>query len=356
MRVERAVNQVKASFLPESINETTYSTKLFAAYSRGLSSLKGHDMHTDSADSTKKAQSFHTTQTVPMSALTDAGVPIASMHPPLRVLYGRGNLSLLQKPCLAIVGSRRASAQGVQDAFWFATEAARAGLVIVSGLAVGIDAAAHRGALSMPEGATIAVLAHGLDQIYPPRHQALSLEILSRGGLLLSEYPDGTPAQPFQFIHRNRIIAGLSRAVCVMEAGHGSGSLITAFNALELGRDVFALPGSIHAPLSAGAHQLIRQGAGLVTSPEDLLLDMGLVVQKPKHPIQRESALRTVGNDPRVGPVVERLDWNGQSASALATALQWTLQDTLVGLLLAENLGLARRLAHGDWVRFQERQ
>ncbi len=313
-------------------------------------------MSTEPADPPKKRYTPHTTLCVPPTTLTDCNIPIASMHPPLRGLYARGNLSLLERPCLAIVGSRRASAQGVQDALWFATEAAHAGLVIVSGLAVGIDAAAHRGALGVPGGATIAVLAHGLDQVYPTRHRALSDQILSQGGLLLSEYPDGTAARPFQFVHRNRIIAGVSRAVCVIEAGRGSGSLITALNALELGRDVFAMPGSIHTPLSAGAHQLIRQGAGLVTTPEELLLDMGIMPHRPTRQRHHEKPAAPGCEDPRVAPLLHLLGWNGQSAAALATQLRWSLQDTLVGLLLAENLGLARRLADGDWVRFQDRQ
>jgi len=313
-------------------------------------------MHTKTAQPPENTSVAHTTICVPSDTLADDAIPIASMHPPLRMLYARGNLTLLKRPCLAIVGSRRASAQGLRDAFWFATEAARAGLVIVSGLAVGIDAAAHRGALEILGGATIAVLAHGLDDVYPTRHRTLSDQILRHGGLLLSEYPDGTAARPFQFVHRNRIIAGISRAVCVIEAGQGSGSLITALNALELGRDVFAMPGSVHTPLSAGAHQLIRQGAGLVTSPDELLFDMGVTTHKPTQPRRGAKQTTPHDSDPRVGPVLHLLGWNGQSAAVLASQLRWSLQDTLVGLLLAENLGLAQRLADGDWVRFQDRQ
>lgn len=313
-------------------------------------------MPTEPADPPKDTRAPSTTLSVPLATLAEYGIPLASLHPPMRALYGRGDLSLLGRPCLAIVGSRQASAQGMRDASWFATEAARAGLVIVSGLAVGIDAAAHRGALGVEDGATIAVLAHGLDQVYPPRHRELATQILSRGGLLLSEYPDSTAARPFQFVHRNRIIAGISRAVCVIEAGHGSGSLITALNALELGRDVFAVPGSVHTPLSAGPHQLIRQGAGLVTTPEELLFDMGIMTHKPKRENPDNHPLSTASEDPRVASVLQLLDWRGQSAAVLATQLRWSLQDTLVGLLLAENRGLARRVADGDWVRFQDRQ
>lgn len=311
-------------------------------------------MDTDMADPQGVTAKAYPTECLAPERLIGCDIPIASMHPPLRSLYARGNLSLLQRSCLAIVGSRRASAQGVQDAFRFANAAAGAGLVVVSGLAVGIDAAAHRGALKAPDGATIAVLAHGLDQTYPTRHRVLADQILCEGGLLLSEYPDGTAARPFQFVHRNRIIAGISRAVCVIEAGHGSGSLITALDALELGKDVFAMPGSVHTPLSSGSHQLIRQGAGLVTCPEELLFDMGILSQMPIRQERSERPPTAQTHDTRVGPVLKVLSWNGQSAAALASRLQWSLQDTLVGLLLAENLRLARRLADGDWVRFQD--
>ncbi len=276
-----------------------------------------------------------------------------ALHPRVTRVYARGNLSLLQRRRVAIVGSRRASAQGVEDARWFAQSCVRAGLVVVSGLAVGVDAAAHSGALQAGEDSTIAVLAHGLDQIYPPRNTPLATRILACGGLLLSEYPDSTPARPFQFLHRNRIIAALSDAVCVVESGLGSGSLVTALVALELGKEVCATPGSIHSPLHTGSHSLIRQGACLVSSPEEFLMELGILTLSTA-PVQA-SVTRSTGIDPRVQRVLAGVDWQPQTTEEIAQRLGFCSQEVLVGLLLAESLGLAKRLANGDWVRFRDR-
>ncbi|MBM3375914.1 MAG: DNA-protecting protein DprA [Betaproteobacteria bacterium] len=289
------------------------------------------------------------------------GVPQACLHPPVRHLYARGNQALLEqgRRRIAIVGSRRASAQAMRDAQWFAETAASQGVVVVSGLAVGVDAAAHEGALKAApaagSGTTIAVLAHGLDAIYPPCNRQLADRILCSGGLLLSEYPDTTAARPFQFVHRNRIIAAVSEAVCVIEAGDKSGSLITALEALELGKEVCAVPGPIHSPLYVGSHRLIRQGAGLVTCPEDLLIDLGVL--SPKKHKKREVFSQQQDlpefNDPRMQSVLTVLDWHGQSAEEIARRLGEAVHTVMVGLLLLETQGLARRLPEGDWVRFQ---
>lgn len=289
------------------------------------------------------------------------GVPQACLHPPVRQLYARGNQALLEqgRRRIAIVGSRRASAQAMRDAQWFAETAASHGVIVVSGLAVGVDAAAHEGALkgapSAAVGTTVAVLAHGLDAIYPPCNRQLADRILCSGGLLLSEYPDTTAARPFQFVHRNRIIAAISEAVCVIEAGDKSGSLITALEALELGKEVCAVPGPIHSPLYAGSHRLIRQGAGLVTSPEDLLIDLGILSHrknKKAGAIGQQQDLPGF-NDPRMQRVLTVLDWHGQSAEEIARRLGDAVHTVMVGLLLLETQGLARRLPEGDWVRFQ---
>lgn len=281
--------------------------------------------------------------------LASLGAVCTQLHPPLSRLFYRGNLHLLERRRIAIVGSRRASAQGLQDAREFARATARAGLVVVSGLAVGIDAAAHEGALAEPDGLTIAVLAHGLDQVYPARHRLLAERIVSAGGLLLSEYPDTTPARPFQFVHRNRIIAALSDAVCVIEAGARSGSLITALTALEIGKEVCALPGSVHSPLYTGSHQLIQQGAGLVTCPEELLMTLGILALTPS---RAEHRAEQRSHDPRIQRLLSVLDWTGQSTGQLAQLLGQSPPDVMVALLLAENAQLATRLPNGDWVRF----
>jgi DNA processing protein len=190
--------------------------------------------------------------------------------PPL--LYCVGRLDLLERPSLAIVGSRNATAQGVRDAQSFARSLSDAGFTIVSGLALGIDAAAHRGGLA-GSSSTIAVLGTGVDVSYPPGNASLA-EAIAANGLLLSEFPLGTPPARQNFPRRNRVISGLTRGTLVVEAALSSGSLITARAALDQGREVFAIPGSIHSPLSKGGHSLIKAGAKLVESADDILSEL----------------------------------------------------------------------------------
>lgn len=190
--------------------------------------------------------------------------------PPL--LYTRGRAALLQRDCLAIVGSRNATVQGEENARQFARTLSDAGLTIVSGLATGIDAAAHRGGLA-GTSATIAVLGTGIDIAYPKRNADLAAEIAARG-LLVSEFPLGTGPQASNFPRRNRLISGLAQGCLVVEAAPASGSLITARAAAEQGREVFAIPGSIHSPLARGCHALIKSGAKLVEAAEDVLAEL----------------------------------------------------------------------------------
>ena len=206
--------------------------------------------------------------------LADADYPqslLSSDDPPL-LLYAKGNTGMLNRPMLAMVGSRNATAQGVRDAEAFAGALGDAGLTIVSGLALGIDAAAHRGALATEAG-TVAVIGTGADRLYPAKNEALARAIAEKG-IVLSEFPLGTPALASNFPRRNRIIAGLGLGCLVVEAALRSGSLITARLAAESGREVFAMPGSIHSPLSRGCHQLIRQGAKLVEAAQDILEEL----------------------------------------------------------------------------------
>ena len=193
---------------------------------------------------------------------------LQTADPPL-LLYVQGRVDLLSADSLAIVGSRNPSAQGRETAFAFAKFLARQGLAITSGLATGIDTEAHRGAIAA-EGTTIAVLGSGVDLIYPAENTALSRQIMRRGALI-SEFPLGTPVRRGNFPQRNRIIAAMSSGTLVVEAARRSGSLITARLAGENGREVFAIPGSIHNPLARGCHQLIRQGAKLTETAEDIL-------------------------------------------------------------------------------------
>jgi len=189
------------------------------------------------------------------------------------VLFYVGRRELLNRPALAIVGSRNATPQGLANARAFALALADAGLTIVSGLALGIDAAAHEGALA-GTGSTLAVVGTGLDRVYPARHRDLAHAIAAAGGLV-SEFPPGTPPKEKNFPRRNRLISGLARGVLVVEAALASGSLITARYAGEQGREVFAIPGSIHSPLAKGCHKLIREGAKLVETAQDILEELG---------------------------------------------------------------------------------
>jgi DNA processing protein len=188
------------------------------------------------------------------------------------VIYARGKLELLNKPALAIIGSRNCSGQGANIARAFAREIADAGLTVVSGMALGVDAAAHEGAL---EGAasTVAVLGTGIDRVYPARNLELAHRLAARG-VMISDYPLGTPPLPANFPRRNRIISGMAKGVLVVEASMGSGSLITAKLAAEQGREVFAIPGSIHSPFSKGCHKLIKDGAKLTESVLDILIEL----------------------------------------------------------------------------------
>lgn len=192
------------------------------------------------------------------------------------VLYAKGDLSRLKQPALAIVGARNGTADGLEHASEFARKLALNGWCVVSGLAHGVDAAAHRGAIQagMTAGGTIAVLGTGADVIYPRSHAELVRRILNTHGLLLTEFPLGTPARPHHFPRRNRIVAGLSHGVLVVEAALKSGSLLTARLAVEMDREVFAIPGSIVSPLSRGPHALIQAGAKLVENTEDILNEL----------------------------------------------------------------------------------
>jgi len=192
--------------------------------------------------------------------------------PPL--LYVKGRLELLNNPALAIVGSRNATAQGADNAAEFARALSMAGITVVSGLALGIDAAAHRGGLA-GAGSSIAFVGTGLDTVYPARNKALAHELAAKGALV-SEFPLGTPPLAANFPRRNRLISGISLGCLVVEAALQSGSLITARLANEQGREVFALPGSIHSPLAKGCHLLIKQGAKLVDDANDILVELKL--------------------------------------------------------------------------------
>ena len=260
-------------------------------------------------------------------------VLLQTPDPPL-LLYVQGQVEFLHRRSLAIVGSRNASPQGVDNARAFAAHLSRQGWTIVSGLAFGIDGAAHEGGLDGP-GSTVAVVGTGLDRVYPARHRALAHRIAS-AGVLISEFAPGTPPLPPNFPMRNRIIAGLARGTLVVEAALQSGSLITARQAAEYGREVFAVPGSIHSPLSRGCHALIRQGAKLVESADDILEELqGPTVAadapSPTAAGRRDPVLEALGHDPAtLDALCARTGWSAQELSARLLELE--LEDRVARL------------------------
>lgn len=234
--------------------------------------------------------------------LGDADYPAQLLNTPdpPSVLYVKGRPELLNRPAIAVVGSRNATPQGAANAEQFAETLGQAGFTVVSGLALGIDAAAHRGGLKS-NASSIAVVGTGLDIVYPARNRELAREIAQRG-TLISEFPLGTPPIAGNFPRRNRVISGLAVGCLVVEAAQASGSLITARMALEQGREVFAIPGSIHSPLSKGCHALIKQGAKLVESAQDILEELGGAAipggAEAQVPEEADALLAVMGHDP----------------------------------------------------------
>ncbi len=242
--------------------------------------------------------------------LGDAPYPpllLEAADPPL-LLFAHGRVELLAAVSVAVVGSRNPTPQGLENARAFAAHLSRAGLTVVSGLALGIDGAAHEGGLD-GTGSTVAVVGTGLDRVYPKRHLDLARRIAAHG-LVVGEYPPGTPPLPAHFPQRNRIIAGLARGTLVVEAALQSGSLITARLAAEAGREVFAIPGSIHAPQSRGCHALIRQGAKLVERADDILEELRLDTVAPPAAAADEPA-------GRADPLLDALGWDPVTLDAL---------------------------------------
>jgi DNA processing protein len=288
--------------------------------------------------------------------LADEAYPRALLEipDPPALLYAAGRTELLSRQALAIVGSRNASAQGERNAESFARALSDAGFSIVSGLALGIDAAAHRGGLAGASG-TIAVLGTGIDVVYPRRNAALAAEIASRG-LLVSEFAPGTAPAAHNFPRRNRLISGLAQGCLVVEAALASGSLITARSAADQGREVFAIPGSIHSPLSKGCHALIKSGAKLVESAEDILSELvgfrasgfaSTVTHRAEPGTGTESMeprlLQHMGHDPvDVDSLCSRA---GLSAEQVASEL---LRLELDGRVTSLPGGLYQRLEKGD--------
>jgi DNA processing protein len=279
--------------------------------------------------------------------LADGGYPpqLLEISDPPILLYAKGDIRLLAAPSVGVVGSRNATAQGLANAEAFSAALSNAGWTIVSGMALGIDAAAHRGSLPAAgnpvagTGSTVAVIGTGADIVYPARNRTLAHEIAARG-CIVSEYPLGTPAIASNFPRRNRIISGLSRGVLVIEAAAQSGSLITARMAAEQGRDVFAIPGSIHSPLAKGCHQLIRQGAKLVESAQDIVEELqsgdlaGHSSTAPPRPLFRQATVRAA-----VATMAETSD-----PVLLAMGFEPVGQDTLAVRCALDSASMSARL------------
>jgi len=273
--------------------------------------------------------------------LADPDYPQALLNisdPPL-LLYVKGRRALLNLPSLAVVGSRNASAQGMKNAEAFALAASSAGLCIVSGMAHGIDAAAHRGGL-LGSGSSIGVVGTGLDKVYPAANRELAHQLAAEGALI-SEFPLGTPPLAANFPRRNRIISGLSRGCLVVEAGLQSGSLITARMALEQGREVFAIPGSIHAPQSKGCHYLIKQGAKLVENAQDILEELGGFACVPFLP----------ANASEDHPLFEFLGFDPEDMDSLSHSSGLTIESLSAILLQLELEGRVATLPGGLYQR-----
>jgi DNA processing protein len=268
--------------------------------------------------------------------LADSDYPAALLEiadpPPL--MYLKGDRSMLGRAGVAVVGSRNATPVGSQNAEAFSRALSQAGLSIISGMALGIDAAAHRGGLD-GGASSIAVVGTGLDLVYPARNKTLAKELAEKG-LIVSEFSLGTPALANNFPRRNRIISGLSRGVLVVEAALASGSLITARQAAEQGREVFAIPGSIHSPFSKGCHELIKQGAKLVDEANDILIELqwhSSTAAAEKLSAASEAAeaaesaddpvLTAMGYDPvSIDALVERVDLRADQVMARLTELE----------------------------------
>lgn len=285
-----------------------------------------------------------------ITALTieDAAYPAAlrEIADPPPVLFLRGQLVAADDWAVAIVGTRRATAYGRQVAEALATTLAEAGVTVVSGLARGIDACAHRAALAAG-GRTIAVLAHGLDTVYPPEHQALAAELVAHGALV-SEFPVGTRPDAANFPRRNRILAGLARATVVVEAGRSSGALITADLALEQGRDVYAVPGNIFSPASQGTNALIKEGARPLTDPRELLEELHLTLLA-----EQQATRAALPADPTESTLLAALDSEPRHVDELARATGLPIEAVNSALVMMELKGLVRLAGPLSYVRGQ---
>lgn len=304
-----------------------------ANYRKGLNAFRARpDDFKAQADNILESCAADTIAIVLISS-PDYPALLREIDTPPALLFVKGDISALHLPQIAIVGSRHHSTAGQQNALAFARHLAGSGFTITSGLALGIDGAAHQGALET--GSTIAVLGTGPDIIYPRRHQALYADIIVKGGAIVSEFPPGTPPRAGNFPQRNRIISGLSLGVLVVEAALKSGSLITARLAMEQGREVFTIPGSIHNPSAKGCHQLIRQGATLVETADDIISELGgLLAYKAQGTRQITTPNNTSSLDDTARHALDKLGFDPTDLDTLTARTQ--LSPAVLGGLLVQ--------------------
>lgn len=261
-------------------------------------------------------------------------------HPPSK-LYCIGKLPVERRPAIAIVGTRKPSKYGIEVTQRLAYDLAKRGVIIISGMALGVDGIAHRAALEAG-GTTIAVLGNGLDQFYPASHRQLGEDIIKKGGAILSEYEPDVPAYPANFLARNRIVSGLSDAILITEAAARSGTLNTAGHALEQGKDIFVVPGNITSPLSAGCNALLRQGATPATCAEDILEVIAPQLLEPQTSL-------ALGDNPLQTKIIQLLQSGIRDGEQLQRDSGAAAHDFATELTMMELSGLIRNLGANQW-------
>lgn len=266
---------------------------------------------------------------------------LADIPKPPKQLYVIGALPAERRPSVAIVGTRKPSSYGKEVTQQLSYDLAKKGVVIISGLALGVDGIAHRAALEA-KGTTIAVLANGLPQIYPATHKDLADQITQAGGAVLSEYEPETPARSYQFLQRNRIVSGLSDAIIITEAAARSGTLNTAMHALEQGKEVFVVPGNITSPLSAGCNTLLKQGARPITSADDVLEIIAPDLLQP------QSSL-ALGDTPLETTIITLLRSGVRDGDELQQRSESSINDFNTALTMMEINGVIRALGANQW-------
>lgn len=259
-----------------------------------------------------------------------------------KTLYFAGSLPDTRRPTVAIVGTRKPTSYGKEVTTTIASDLARRGVIIISGLAYGVDALAHRAALEV-NGTTLAVLANGLPEIYPVAHKQLAESIVEKGGVVLSEYEPHVAAKSWTFLERNRIVSGLSDAVIITEAASRSGTLNTAMHALEQGKEVFVVPGNITSPMSVGCNQLLKQGATPITSADDIL-----EVIAPE--LLNSQSILPLGNTPLETKIIELIASGIRDGDELQQKASSSATDLSTALTMLELSGAIKNLGANQWV------